>query len=58
MNEICVWKSGEWCFQYDLAHRIEEYGVPDLEFTFPFHLPNPVMEALMDTLMPSLTSKI
>ena len=58
MNDICVWKNGEWCHRHDLSHRVEEYGVPDLEFDMPFHLPWPVLDALMDTIMPSLVSKL
>ena len=58
MDEICAWKNGLWCYQHDLDHFIEENGQPDIIFTWPIQLPYAVMEALMDTIMPSLADKL
>ena len=57
MNKYCIWKCGEWCQDHDLPHRIEEYGVPDLEFTLPFQLPYPVEQAFMSLIVGQLVTE-
>ena len=58
MNEICVWKVGEWCYSHDLPHRVEEYGTPDLQFELPFQLPYDVECAWIESILPNLLDRL
>jgi len=58
MNTYCIWKCGEWCNDFDLRHRIEEYGAPDLEFELPFRLPYDVERAFMRLIVAELIKEM